>query len=293
MDWSIVFIIITLIFLEGILSIDNAAVLGAMVRHLPADKPIPWPGSLRFMAGWADRALGMQREAALKVGLLGAYAGRALMLVLAGFIYQNYWLRIIGAAYLVWLAVNHFGHMYHAQRAEAHGDEGMRRIKGGFWATVGAIELADLAFSIDNVIAAVALAPDRLWVVMLGVAIGIVTMRFAATIFTRMIIWEPALEHGAYLLLVAIGGELLLEELAGLHFAEWMQFVVSASILVLTILVARTALRRPVNLVAQPILAICAGAQALVSGVTSLLLAPFRRRPQATGVTGVLERDEP
>ena len=34
MDWSIIVIIVQLIFLEMILSIDNAAVMGAMVSHL-------------------------------------------------------------------------------------------------------------------------------------------------------------------------------------------------------------------------------------------------------------------
>lgn len=38
-----VLIVLQLIFLEGILSIDNAAVLGAMVAPLPDDQPIPWP----------------------------------------------------------------------------------------------------------------------------------------------------------------------------------------------------------------------------------------------------------
>jgi tellurite resistance protein TerC len=35
MDFSFVLIIIQIIFIEGILSIDNAAVLGAMVSVLP------------------------------------------------------------------------------------------------------------------------------------------------------------------------------------------------------------------------------------------------------------------
>jgi len=47
MDFSVVVIVIQLIFLEGILSIDNAAVLGAMVSVLPDDKAIPWPPALQ------------------------------------------------------------------------------------------------------------------------------------------------------------------------------------------------------------------------------------------------------
>jgi len=47
MDWTIILIILQLIVLEGLLSIDNAAVLGAMVVNLPSDQEIPWPKSLQ------------------------------------------------------------------------------------------------------------------------------------------------------------------------------------------------------------------------------------------------------
>ena len=97
MDIATISVIVQLIFLEGILSIDNAAVLGAMVAHLPTNQPIPWPKSLSFLSHWGQRTLGNQREAALKVGLLGAYLGRALMLIIAGWIIQVPWLRLVGA----------------------------------------------------------------------------------------------------------------------------------------------------------------------------------------------------
>ncbi|HSB65110.1 MAG TPA: hypothetical protein VLD65_00945 [Anaerolineales bacterium] len=41
--WPVVVIVLQLIFLEGILSIDNAAVLGALVAPLPSDKGMPCP----------------------------------------------------------------------------------------------------------------------------------------------------------------------------------------------------------------------------------------------------------
>lgn len=283
-DLGVVVIIIQLIFLEGVLSIDNAAVLGAMVAHLPDDKPIPWPRPLRFLDGWSTRMLGPQRQAALKVGLLGAYVGRALMLVLAGIIIHQPWVRILGAAYLLYLAIEHLGSLYRPHMPEQdHGFE--PPIKGGFWATVAAIELADLAFSVDNVIAAVALS-NKLWVVMLGVAIGIVLMRFAATLFTRMISWEPALATGAYLLLVAIAGELLAEELFGLHLHEMTQFVVSASILVLTIAFARVPLLHSTLVVFRPILAFIAAIQWMIDSTKTMLTAPFRRREQPSNKPG-------
>jgi len=83
LDLNLATIIIQIIFLEGILSIDNAAVLGAMVSVLPAKDTVPWPGFLKFLGPPIHRLLGGQRSAALKVGLLGAYLGRGLMLVMA------------------------------------------------------------------------------------------------------------------------------------------------------------------------------------------------------------------
>ena len=109
MDWSIIVIIIQLIFLEGILSIDNAAILGAMVARLPEHEPIPWPKSLKKLGHILDKPLGGQRMAALRVGLIGAYAGRGIMLLLASVIIQNPWLKVIGAIYLIRLALDDLG----------------------------------------------------------------------------------------------------------------------------------------------------------------------------------------
>jgi tellurite resistance protein TerC len=274
MDFSSITIILQLVFLEGILSIDNAAVLGAMVAHLPNDKPIPWPRWVPIPASWHGR-MGNQREAALKVGLLGAYIGRGLMLLLASVIIQVQWIRVLGAAYLLYLGIEHVGKLHRKQQAEEGNAEAV--VKGGFWATVASIELADLAFSIDNVVAAIALS-DQLWVVMLGVAIGIVVMRFAASIFTRVIEWEPAIETGAYLLLLAIGAQLLVKEYLHFHLEEYAQFFVSVAILGGTILVARTPFLRRALIIFRPFLIIAGAFQWVVERAISLVLSPFRRR---------------
>src|SRR4029079_14593749 len=236
MDVAFITIILQLIFLECILSIDNAAVLGAMVAPLPNDRPVPWPQSMRALLSKLDPLLGPQRQAALKVGLVGAYAGRVLMLFLASIIIQNVWMHILGAVYLIYLAIRHFGETHrHGKDLDDEVDiEAIRPARSNFWNIVVTIELADLAFSLDNVIAAVSLS-TQLWIVVIGVAIGIVMMRFAAQIFARMIAWEPALEHAAYLLLLAIGGELLLEYYLDFDLTEWAQFGVSISIIMLVV----------------------------------------------------------
>src|SRR6266487_4540276 len=130
-----------------------------------------------------------------------AFWVRSAMLALASIIIQYAWMQVLGALYLIYLAIRHFVERLQHHQATRANPEYERSIKvQGFWGVVLTIELADLAFSLDNVVAAVSLS-DRLWVVVLGVAIGIVIIRFAATVFTRMIVWEPALEHAAYLLL--------------------------------------------------------------------------------------------
>ncbi|MGQ9501753.1 MAG: TerC family protein [Anaerolineae bacterium] len=228
-------IVAQLIFLEGILSIDNAAVLGAMVSELPADQPVPYPAWLSFLSAPTSRLLGMQQSAALKVGLLGAYAGRGLMLTLASWVIHNPLLKVLGAAYLVRLAFEHLGEREDGIGA---GERISMHRTPVFWLVVLNVELADLAFSLDNVVAAVALS-NQLWVVMLGVALGILTMRFAAGVFTWLIKREPILATAAYLVVFNIGVELLLDEFLGIHFESWQKFAISAATLVLCVGYAR------------------------------------------------------
>jgi len=242
MDVGVVLIILQLIYLEGILSIDNAAVLGAMVSALPKDDAIPWPPFLRFLQHPVHRILGGQRLAALKVGLLGAYIGRGSMLFIASWVVQNRWLLLLGGLYLIKLAADHLGDIGPGtaeQDVERVAGEPLRKGGRSFWNVVVAVELADLAFSLDNVVAAVALSRE-MWVVFTGVALGIVTMRFAAGIFVWMIQRYPILEAAAYLLVLNIGVELLLEDLWHLKLDDVQKFVVSAGTLVLTLAYGRS-----------------------------------------------------
>ncbi len=231
-------IIIQLIFLEGILSIDNAAVLGAMVSHLPKDQPIPWPKTLKsIFHEHAERILGHQQQAALRVGLLGAYLGRGIMLLLATYIIRNPWLRLLGALYLIKLAAEHLGKLAsgNGRQAISTGDptpEVQPIVGRSFWSVVLTVELTDLAFSLDNVVAAVALSSD-FWVVIVGVAIGILIMRFAAGIFALIVEKRPTLVHAAYLLILAIAVELIVADLGHIHIHPLMKFFISIAILLM------------------------------------------------------------
>lgn len=260
-------IIIQLIFLEGVLSIDNAAVLGALASTLPTDKPIPFPRQLQFLHGVTHRMLGKQQAAALKIGVLMAYAGRALMLLLAQAIKQNPILATIGALYLIRLAV---------QNLKIKGQEEDPAVSAhaaadaNFWIVVLQIELTDLALSLDNVVAAVSLS-SKLWVVMLGVALGILTMRFAAGGFTWLITREPVIETAAYIIIFNLGVELLLTTNFNLDISVGVKFLISAIILLACLVYAHWSTARRI----RPLLHGLGRVIGWVDWFFSSLMAPF------------------
>ncbi len=102
-----------------------------------------------------------------------------------------------------------------------------RRLVGGFWGTVISITIADIAFSIDSILTAVALAesfPERfgdrgkLAIVFVGGILGIITMRFVVQYFLLLLERFPGLDDGAYYLVAWIGLKLFV---SGLHYAEY------------------------------------------------------------------------
>ncbi len=235
--WPIFIIVLQLIFLEGILSIDNAAVIGALVSPLPNDKHVEWPKALQRFGEWLHPVLGNQRMAALRVGLLGAYVGRGAMLFLTSFLIHNSWIKIIGAVYLIHLAFDNLEDMT-GGGSEEDGDIKPIKVQS-FWATVLTVETMDLIFSIDNVVAAVSLS-DKIWVVMLGVGIGILTMRFAAGVFSYAVEREPILKQAAYVLVLNIGVELILDQVWHVEISDLVRFGISMATILLAIAYAHS-----------------------------------------------------
>ncbi|MCD4751509.1 MAG: DUF475 domain-containing protein [Anaerolineaceae bacterium] len=239
MTLTVVIIILQLIFLEGVLSIDNAAILGTMVADLSNDIPIPWPKRLKKFGERLHPILGNQQTAALRIGLLGAYVGRGLMLFLATLITQNPWIKLIGALYLAYLAFENLGLKDHSKnQADQHFMKCDVK-KCSFWSVVVSVELADLVFSLDNVVTAVAIS-DQLWVVVLGVAIGMLLIRFAAGVFSKLVKKEQILQKTAFLLILNISIEIILEEFGIFYFADWMKFTISISTIALALIYAHS-----------------------------------------------------
>ena len=234
--WPLFVIVLQLVFLEGILSIDNAAVIGALVSPLPENEEVPWPGSLKRLGTILHPVLGYQRMAALRVGLIGAYVGRGAMLFLTSFLIHNSWIKLLGAVYLIHLAFDNLEDM----TGDSEEDGQITPIKArSFWATVLTVEVMDLIFSIDNVVAAVSLS-NKIWVVMLGVGIGILTMRYAAGIFSYAVEKEPILKQAAYILVLNIGVELILDQVWHVEIPDLLRFGISVATILLSLAYAHS-----------------------------------------------------
>jgi YkoY family integral membrane protein len=183
----------TLILLEAVLSFDNAAVLAAMVRRLPP----------------------AERRKALLYGLVGAYVLRIAAILLASFLIETPILKVIGGGYLVFIAVKHFVTLRRHQ-AEAH--DAIKAPKLSWLERLGVpalvaviiqVELVDIAFAIDQVVAAVAFT-DKISLIIIASMLGILFLRLAASLMARIMDWLPILEHMAYIAVAIVGLKLVL-----------------------------------------------------------------------------------
>lgn len=188
-------IVLNLIIIESLLSVDNAAVLATMVMDLPIH----------------------QRSRALRYGIIGAYVFRGLCLIFAAWLVQIWWLKPLGGLYLLFLAYSYFkGKSTPDDPTDDYVDKKSNWLYratlgtlGQFWATIALVELMDLAFSIDNVFAAVAFT-DRIQLIILGVFIGILAMRFVAQGFVQLMERFPFLENIAFIVIAVLGLKLSL-----------------------------------------------------------------------------------
>ena len=200
----------TLLLLEGALSFDNAAILAAMVRKLPVE----------------------QRRKALLYGLAGAYVFRFTAILFVSFIIANPWLKLVGGAYLVYLMLKHVLDRTPHDMDEVPG-VAKKNFLGlsPFWSVVVAVELADIAFALDQVLAAVGLFAEKsskgskVLLIILASFVAILFLRISAYYVGRIIDWFPKLELLAYLAVGWVGIKLITVEAA--HMLGYEHFEIS------------------------------------------------------------------
>lgn len=199
-------VLVVLIVLEGLLAADNAVVMAVMVKHLPRE----------------------QQKKALFYGLLGAFVFRFAALFMITLLVDIWQIQALGAAYLLFISIKSLLDQRKNTEEDPEKDEKPRK-GSGFWMTVLKVELADIAFALDSMLAAVALAitlpalgnfdigginGGQFIVMLLGGIIGLIIMRFAARQFVVLLEKYPSLETAAFLIVGWVGIKLVVLTLA-------------------------------------------------------------------------------
>lgn len=208
-------VLLVLVGLEGLLAADNAVVMAVMVKHLPKE----------------------QQKKALFYGLVGAFVFRFAALFMITLLVNIWQIQALGAAYLLFISIKSIydqrkGDTDHILDENGEKEEKKEKKGSGFWMTVLKVELADIAFAIDSMLAAVALAvtlphldlfgveeigginSGQFTVMLLGGLIGVIIMRFAAHKFVQLLEKYPQLETAAFVIVGWVGVKLLVMTLA-------------------------------------------------------------------------------
>jgi YkoY family integral membrane protein len=183
--------LLTLTFLEAVLSVDNALVLALIIKNLPLK----------------------EQKKGLFIGLISAFVLRALGILLAAYLIGIFWVQILGGVYLLSLALSHLLRKKEVKSTSI-------KTSPPLWKVILLVECTDFVFAIDSILAGVALIglhftppqlPPKIWIVYFGAMMGIILMRFAARLFSKWLKQFPFLEKGAHLIVGWIGIKLIFE----------------------------------------------------------------------------------
>lgn len=188
LDASFFFALLKIVWADILLSGDNAVVIALATRRLPA----------------------RQQRQAIIGGAAAAILMRVVLALFAIQLLQLPWLKLVGAALLVWIGVK----LMNQADEEAEVSE-----VNGLWAAVRTILLADLAMSLDNVVAiaaaaSAAAAPMRPILLLIGLGLSIPLIIFGSTLLLKMMERFPVIVTLGAALLGFVAGEMAVTDTA-------------------------------------------------------------------------------
>jgi tellurite resistance protein TerC len=265
-------VIAGLVVLEGLLSVDNVLGIAALANELPEH----------------------QQKKAIRVGLFLAYLFRVLALFVAGWLATNTWIRWLGAGYLIWLMSSHLtrGHAHDVGETLLDEDPAndatpvITREPRPMMVVLLQIGLMDLSLSIDNVIAAVGLAPKQpngdpvMWPIYTGVLIAILALQQIAPHAMNLLKKYPILEPTAFILIGYVGFLLVGEEgyhlITGMpvHLPAYFKFV---GILMIILVALSYEADRTVKRLVTPLIKMSIPAMRVVTRIVSIALWPLEQ----------------
>ena len=194
--------LLKIIWINIILSGDNAVVIALAARSLPPE----------------------QQRKAVFLGSSAAVVLRIALTVVAAQLLALPYLQIIGGLLLLWIGVQLL--------SEDEGDGGAERHHGSMAAAVRTILIADLVMSLDNVIGVAAAAKGNMVLLVLGLAISIPLVIFGSTLMIRLMERYPVIVVLGAALIGWVAGETIMGDAILKTFTDanhWSLYVAAAA----------------------------------------------------------------
>ena len=174
--------LVKIIWINIILSGDNAVVIALAARSLPPE----------------------QQKKAIMIGSGAAVVLRIVLTVVAAKLLELSFLQIIGGVLLLWI-----GYQLLTGDEEEGGES---KGKGSMMTAVRTILIADLVMSLDNVIAVAATAQGNMVLLILGLAISIPLVVFGSTLMIKLMERFPVIIVLGAALIGWVGGETIVND---------------------------------------------------------------------------------
>ena len=183
-----------IILINIVLSGDNAVVIALASRSLPPP----------------------QQKKAIVFGSAGAIVLRVVLTFFAAYLLKQPWLKLAGAALLLWIGVGLLS-----------GDDGDEDIEGnaGLLAAVKTIVVADFIMSLDNVIAVAAAAKGDMLLLILGLVISVPLIVFGSTLILKLMTRFPFIVTLGAGLLGWVAGDMALTDPAIQDYLQDFQWL--------------------------------------------------------------------
>jgi len=189
--------LLKIIWINIILSGDNAVVIALAARSLPPE----------------------QQKKAVLFGSGAAVVLRIVLTVVAAQLLALPYLQLVGGALLLWIGIQLLG--------DHHEGEGEAKEYGSLMAAVRTILIADLVMSMDNVIAVAAAAKGSTTLLILGLAISIPLVIFGSTLMIRLMERFPIVVTFGAGLIGWVGGETMISDnvlVSTVEGAHWLHY---------------------------------------------------------------------
>ena len=170
----------SIMFIDIVLSGDNAVLIAMAARNLPAAQ--------KNRCIW-----------------LGAGLAVVIRIILTFFIAQLLeisYVKLVGGVLILWIAVKLF----------EGSDEELRGETASMWQALKLILIADLTMSLDNMLAVAAASHGNMFLLLLGLGISIPLVVFTSNLLSMLMDKYPIIVVGGAAILGKVGGEMMITD---------------------------------------------------------------------------------